>query len=63
MGQDFETRMRFGSKLGNEGGEKAIAVLLLHIPKIEIIVGHSGQSGRMHALDVLNDCGSNGQYE
>ena len=39
-----------------------MAVLLLDIPKIKILVGYRCQSSRVHALDVLNDCGSNGQY-
>jgi hypothetical protein len=37
--------------------------LLLDIPKIKIIVRHGGQSGCVHALDVLNDRGSNTRYE
>ena len=52
-------RIGFGRKLQNEGGEEAIAVLLLDIPKIEVIIRHGGQSGGMHVLDVLDDCGSN----
>ena len=43
--------------------ESTIAVLLLDIPKIKVIVHHGDQSGCVHALDVLDDRGSNRCYE
>ena len=43
----------------DEGGEEAITVLLLGVPKIEIIIGQGGQSDCMHRLNVLNNRGSN----
>ena len=52
------TRIRFGRKLQNEGGEQAITVLLFNVSEIKVIVGHCGQSRCMHALDVLNNRGS-----
>ena len=52
------TRIRFGRKLQNEGGEQAITVLLFNVSEIKIIIGHRGQSRCMHALDVLNNRGS-----
>jgi hypothetical protein len=58
LGEKVMARIGFGRKLGKERGKEAIAVLLLRIPKIEIIVGHCGQSGCSHALDVLDDCGA-----
>src|SRR5216684_7570006 len=57
-GEDIITRIRFDGKLGNEGGEKTMAVLLLDISEIKVIVRHRGQSRCTHALDVLNDCRS-----
>src|ERR1700755_749917 len=33
-------------------------VLFLDITKVKIIIGQCGQSGCMHALYVLNNCGS-----
>src|SRR6266851_1294062 len=57
------TRIRFGGKLGKEGGEEAIEILLLHIPKIKIIKGHCGQSSRTQVFDVLYDRRTNREYE
>jgi hypothetical protein len=50
-------------KLQNEGGEQAIAVLLLGIPKIEIIVRDVGQSDRVLAFNVIDNCGSGSRSE
>jgi len=56
--EDIIARILFSRKLGEEGGEEAIAVLLLVIPKIEIIIRHCGQSGCTQTLDFLNDRGT-----
>jgi len=44
--------------LEDEGGEQAIAVLLLEIPKIKIIIHNLGLSDCVFALNILDDCGS-----
>ena len=49
-------RIQSSGELGKERGKEAIDVLLLHIPKIEVVIGHRGQPSCAHVLDVLNDC-------
>jgi hypothetical protein len=44
LGEEVVTRIGFGRKLGKKGGEEAIEILLLGIPKITIIICDSSQS-------------------
>jgi hypothetical protein len=60
--EDLVTRIQFCRKLGNKRGEEAITILFLDITKIEIIVGHRGQSTCTHALYVLNDRGTKRKF-
>jgi hypothetical protein len=49
--------------LQNEGGEQAITVLLLGIPKIKIIIHDLGFSDCVLAFNILDDCGSGRRYK
>ena len=57
--------VRFDRELGNEGGEKAITILLLDVPKMKmkVIIGNRGQSCFVLAFDFLDNCRSSGHYE
>jgi hypothetical protein len=56
-------RIGFSGELGKERGKEAIKVLFLHISKIEVIIGHRGQSSGTLAFDFLDDCRTRWEYK
>jgi hypothetical protein len=59
LGENSVACIRFGRELRKERVEEAITVLLLDIPKVEIIIGHRGQSSSTQVFYVVNNCRTN----